>query len=230
MEPYHRATDLIRKIHNDNFPYLMVSYVHDPDIYYVGTDHEYGSFIATEHLIKLGDEKLGYLSGERGNPLGDLREKGFKRALQKYGRTFREDFIFHLRLAGEWNYYQAGYEIGQQVTRLTDRPDGILAYNDLSALGFEQAVLAYGSEVPEDIAIIGFDDIERDLDAPVPLTSVHQPTTRVGTIAVQKLVNRIEGSEIDTRILLKPRIVIRKSCGAKKGYISSQVKVQNLTH
>lgn len=220
MEPNHRATELIRKLHDEDFPFVMVSYVEDSDICYVGTDHEYGAFIATEHLIKLGYEKLGYISGEKRNPLGDLRAKGFRRALEQYGLAYREDFVFHLRLEGEWNHYQSGYEIGQEFVGLSERPGAIFAYNDLSALGFEQAVLAGGLKVPDDVAIIGFDDIERDLDAPVPLTTVHQPTTRVGTVAIETLINRIEGVDTETRILLKPRIVVRESCGAESAAIS----------
>lgn len=226
MDPDHRATKLVRQLHEENFPYVMVSYVQDPDIFYVGTDHKYGAFIATGHLIKLGYEKLGYISGERGNPLGDVREKGFRRALEEHGLPFKEEFVFHLALKGEWNHYRSGYEIGQEFAQMSERPEAVFAYNDLSALGFEQAVLANGLEVPEDVAIIGFDDIERSLDTPVPLTTVHQPTTKVGTVAVETLITRIDGGETETRILLKPRIVVRDSCGARSRAIPREVGIK----
>ncbi len=77
----YRATDYIQKINNENFPYIMVSYMHDPDYWYVGTDQELGGFIATEHLIKTGYNSIGYVHIGKGNLLSDIRKNGYNRAL-----------------------------------------------------------------------------------------------------------------------------------------------------
>ncbi|MFQ5863910.1 MAG: substrate-binding domain-containing protein, partial [bacterium] len=168
MTHVYRATSTIRQLQQEGFPYVIVSYIKDEDIYYVGSDHEQGAYLATEHLIKLGYEKIGYINAEKGNLLGERRKQGFLKALQRYERPFRECFEFRLRLKGEWNDYQSGYEIGERFSTLSDRPEALFVYNDLAALGFEQAILENGLRIPNDIAIVGFDDIERCQYAPVP--------------------------------------------------------------
>ncbi len=209
----YRATDTIRNLKTENFPFVMISYIADEDIYFIGTDHEQGAFIATEHLIKLGYEKIGYINGEEGNLLGELRKKGYIRALQQYGKEYIEHFVFQLPL--KRNDYQSGYQIGEQFFRLTDRPDAMFVYKDLAALGFEQAVLDQGNKVPGDVAIVGFDNIEGSRYAPVPLTTIHQPTDEIGKLAVETVIKRIEGGEAQIQTILAPKLVIRKSCGAK---------------
>ncbi|MFC1619585.1 GntR family transcriptional regulator [Candidatus Neomarinimicrobiota bacterium] len=213
---HHQVTNGISQLHQDKFPFVMVSYIQNEDISYIGTDHIYGAFIAVEHLIKLGYKRIGYISSEEGDLLGDLRQTGYEQALQEYERPLISDYIYRLPFEGVWNQYQAGYKVGMQLTTLKDRPDAIFAYNDLSALGFEQAVITQGLRVPEDVAIVGFDDIERNLYAPVPLTTVHPPTSMIGALAVETLVKRIGGDPGVTRIFLQPELVIRESCGASK--------------
>jgi DNA-binding LacI/PurR family transcriptional regulator len=211
MSSPHRATPVLRNLQQEKFPFVMVSYIEDEDISYVGSDHKYGAFLATEHLIKLGRKRIGYLSGEKGNVLAELRKVGYLQALDQYQLSVDENLIFNLPQRGEWNRYQCGYEVGQSVASLSDRPDAIFAYNDIAALGFQQAILANGLKVPEDIALVGFDDIERDLYAPVPLTTVHQPTRRIGQTAVDRLIDLMNEKGSVFRIFLKPRLVQRES-------------------
>ncbi|UCH09439.1 MAG: GntR family transcriptional regulator [Fidelibacterota bacterium] len=213
MSGPHRATPTLRSLQSEKYPFIMVSYVEDEDISYIGSDHRYGAFLATEHLIKLGRKRIGYLSGEKGNVLGELREEGYLHALEQHQLPVDKSLIYNLPQRGEWNRYQCGYEVGQLVASQSMRPDAIFAYNDIAALGFQQAVLAQGLNVPGDIALVGFDDIERDLYAPVPLTTVHQPTRRIGRMAVDRLIDLINESGSVFRIFLKPRLVQRESCG-----------------
>jgi DNA-binding LacI/PurR family transcriptional regulator len=223
MSRIYRATTTIRKLHHENFPYVFVSYMEDEDIFYVGTDHEYGACLATKHLIKLGYNKIGYISGEEGNLLSELRKKGFLRALQQHGKSFEGSLVFRSSSKGEKDDYRSGYEIGQRFPKLAKRPDAVFAYKDLAALGFQQAILDQGLQVPEDVAIVGFDDIERGQYAPVPLTTIHQPTAEIGAIAVETLIKRIEGKEATTRTILKPKLVVRESCGAKTRSIPTRL-------
>ena len=94
----HRATQKIRKLHNEGFPYVMVSYVEDDDIYYVGAGHEYGSFLATEHLIKLGHKRIAYICGQRGNVLSDLRQKVFIEGTTLGASTDVDGFYYILNI------------------------------------------------------------------------------------------------------------------------------------
>ncbi|MDZ7292285.1 MAG: GntR family transcriptional regulator [candidate division KSB1 bacterium] len=228
MSRIYQATNTIRKLHQENFPYVFVSYMEDEDIFYVGTDHEYGAHLATEHLIKLGHNKIGYISGEEGNLLSELRKKGYLRALQQYGKPFEESLVFRSSSKGEGDDYQSGYEIGLRFLALAQKPDAVFAYKDLAALGFQQALLDQGLKVPHDVAIVGFDDIESGRYAPVPLTTIHQPTAEIGAIAVETLIKRIEGKEANIRTILKPTLVVRESCGAKLRSISRKISYSGM--
>ncbi len=222
MGHHHQATKGILQLQRDKFPLVMVSYVQNEDISYIGTDHVYGAQIATEHLINLGYKRIGYINSEKGDVLGTLRQQGYERALKDNGYPIDNEIIYPLPLEGFWNQYQAGYQLGLQLPKLHSRPDAIFAFNDLSALGFEQAVLTQGLRVPEDVAIVGFDDIERNLYAPVPLTTVHPPTSKIGTLAVETLLRMIGGDDSVTRTFLRPRLVIRESCGANRATTNTE--------
>jgi DNA-binding LacI/PurR family transcriptional regulator len=89
-------------------------------------------------------------------------------------------------------------------------------YNDLSALGFENAVLAGGLRIPEDVAIIGFDDIERGEYAAIPLTTIRQPSDLIGKQAMELLLRLMERRETVHRRILQPQLVVRQSCRDEK--------------
>lgn len=215
MSHQYQASSLIRQLLDDHYPFVMVSYVTDEDIPFVGTDHVLGGYIACEHLIKLGYRRIGYLNGEEGNLVGELRRQGYLQALQKYGLEANAADQYRLRQRGEWYDYESGYEVGKAFVAQATRAEAIFCYNDLAALGFQKAVLDEGLRVPEDVAIVGFDDIKRGVTAPVPLTTIHQPTDEIGELAVQTLVDLIAAKPIRTRQILKPSLVVRDSCGAK---------------
>jgi DNA-binding LacI/PurR family transcriptional regulator len=210
MGRLHHGTPAIQALKRDNFPFVMISFIEDPDIYYVGTDHAQGAFLATEHLIKLGHLDIGYISTEPGDVLGELRKNGYRRALDKYGMRFNEASVYYLRS----NSYQAGYEIGLQFSQSRTRPTAIFAYDDSSALGFERAVVDSGLQIPEDVSLVGFDNIEAGVYAPVPLTTIHQPTYEIGCLAFEVLWKLSRGEQPQVRTILEPRLIVRKSCGA----------------
>jgi DNA-binding LacI/PurR family transcriptional regulator len=166
-------------------------------------------------LLQLGYKHIGYIDGEEGNLVGELRKRGYSRALAEYGYRIDRRSVFRLRHRGEWHDYQSGYEIGKRFITLARRPEAVFVYNDLAALGFEQAILDQGLKVPDDVAIVGFDNIVRGSYAPVPLTTIHQPTTEIGNMAVLRLIQKIAGQEVPDRIILQPKLIVRESCGAK---------------
>lgn len=216
MSHEYHASPTIRKLSREGFPFVMVSYIADENIPFVGCDHEQGGYMATEYLIKLGYQRIGYINGEKGNLVGALRERGFAAALKAHGKKLDKRFLFHLRHKGERYDYQSGYEIGGKFAKLNVRPDAMFIYNDLSALGFEDAVLAGGLRVPEDVAIIGFDDIERGQYASVPLTTIRQPSDPIGKQAMELLLQLMEGRETPRRRILQPQLIVRDSCRTGK--------------
>jgi DNA-binding LacI/PurR family transcriptional regulator len=216
MDHIYTANPIIHQLEKENFPYVVVSFITDPDICFVGTDHEEGGFIATEHLISCGYKNIGYINGEKGNLCGEERKKGYLRALQHHNIPYSEKYEYRLPFGGEWNDFRSGYKIGEQFVKYSDRPEAVFAYNDLVALGFQKAMLEGGLKIPEDIAIVGFDNISECTTASVPLTTVDQPTDRIGNIAVDVLYRKCRGEEVETRQVLKPKMVIRDSCGCTK--------------
>jgi LacI family transcriptional regulator len=216
MSHKYYATPTIRRLLREKFPFVMVSYLADEDVPFSGSDHELGGSMATEYLIKLGYKRIGYINGERGNMVGDLRRRGYEKALKNCGRRIDKRILYHLRRGGEWHDYQSGYEIGKKFRKMEVKPDAIFVYNDLSALGFEDAILEQGLKIPDDVALVGFDDIERGEYAAVPLTTVRQPTDSIGKQAVELLQSLMEGKGSHLRRILQPELVIRDSCGGGK--------------
>ena len=216
MSHKYNATPTIRKLLREGFPFVMVSYIDDKDVPFVGSDHQVGGYIATEHLVRLGYEKIGYVDGEQGNIVGGLRKRGYEEALRAHGRRPDPRLMFRLRLKGERHDYQSGYEIGKKFSKLSVRADAMFIYNDLAALGFEDAVLEQGLNVPEDVAVIGFDDIERGEYSAVPLTTVRQPTDAIGKETIKLLLRFMKGKKDIIRKVVKPELVIRQSCPARR--------------
>lgn len=215
----YRATDFIQKLHLEKFPYIMISYIHDPDYWYVGSDHEYGGYIATEHLIKLGHKNIGYLHAGRGNLLSEVRKNGYYRALNEYDVQYDSRLVYYLNEENFDHYtdrYKQGYDFGIKFIKFDKKPDALFIYSDLVALGFTQALNENGIKVPDDIAVVGYDDIQVSSFASVPLTTVHQPSDKIGRLAVDILQKRIENKDIGNRTILKPALIIRDSCGAKR--------------
>lgn len=214
MNLMYRATENIINLHKRKFPYVMVSYVKDPFIYYVGTDNEKGAYIATEHLIKLNYKKIGYVNGGKGNLLGMLRRNGYKKALKDYGHKINDNFLFNLDLNAD--RFKSGFELGINFKNLKNAPDALFFYTDLAALGFQQGIINSGLKIPDDIAVVGFDDIDLAKYAPSPLTTIKQNTEKIGELAVESIINRMENNDSPVRVLLEPELIIRSSCGSSQ--------------
>ena len=214
MSRTYRISEPIRELHDAGFPYVMVSYTHGDDVPFIGMDLERAGWLATQHLIGLGRKRLGYLSDRHGSLCGELRGQGFRRALAQYGASFDPAFLFEYPYEGEWNDYRSGYAIGEHVAGLSAKPDAMFVFNDLGALGFQDALLDHGIRVPDDIAVVGLDDIELAARARVPLTTVHQPADQIGALAVDSVLARLHGEPVAVRQLLEPRLVVRRSCGS----------------
>ncbi len=215
MQPDHSATPTLRALHASGFPYVMVSYVADAGIVQVGTDHASGARWATQHLIEQGYRRIGFLAAEPENRLSLVREEGFRQAMQSSGLPVEERWILRAESEGERNHYGAGNSRGRQVAAAPGRPEAFFAYNDLLAIGFMEAVLEAGLRVPEDIAIVGFDDIVRSRYAPVPLTTVRQRTPEIGRTAVDVLLRRMAGDVVPDRTTIVPELVVRSSSGCR---------------
>ena len=211
------TSSLIKELHEKQFPFVMVSYTDDPSVCFIGTNQENGGFIATEHLIKTGYSDIGYVNGEEGNLVGEARKMGYVRALTDHKLPVNENYLYRIKVNGKRDDFKSGHDVGVEFCDRSDRPRAMFVYNDLSALGFINALAKFGLKVPEDVAIIGFDDISIGRSSANRLTSVRQPTDMIGKLAVKNLLKMIHGKLPDPPVYrsLDPELVVRESCGAK---------------
>lgn len=214
----YKATPYLQKLHDQTFPYVMISYMHDPQYWFIGSDHEKGGYMATEHLIRLGYNKIGYVHIGKGNLLSEVRKNGYTRALMDYNIPYDSHRIYSLGKelfdTGE-DRVELGYEFGKEFEKMDDRPDALFFYNDTAALGFVKYLNEAGIKVPDEVAIVGYDDVELASFASVPLTTIRQPVLKIGSEAVEIVDSRINGIDVINRTIFKPELIIRNSCGAK---------------
>jgi LacI family transcriptional regulator len=175
------------------------------------TDNLGGGMLATRHLIELGHKRIACLMGPSSISPSAQRLNGYRQALQEAGLPFDECLVRQGDyLAG------SGWTIGRELLTVADRPSAIFACNDMMAIGVLRAAAELGFDVPRDLALVGFDDIELAAYTHPPLTTVAQDKQKIGEIAVSLLVEKIGDQEMNgRREFLQPRLVIRKSCGSE---------------
>jgi LacI family transcriptional regulator len=176
----------------------------------VAVDDVLGGRLAAEHLLDLGHERLAFVGGpERIGQVRDRRE-GARRALEAAGRSRHELVV----VATEALTVAEGRGAGSRLAGMAagGRPTAAVCANDLLALGLLQQCVSLGIRVPEDLAIVGYDDIEFAAAAAVPLTSVRQPRRQLGRTAAELLLD--EATNPDHRhqqVLFTPELVARAS-------------------
>lgn len=184
----------------------------DKSISSVSVDDVAGGYLAVEHLIETGRKKIAFVGGPISSKQIGERLKGAKKAAAKYTNIKLEVIeIENLTVLD-------GRRIGEEIIKRpkTKRPDAVFAANDLVAIGIMQAfIMSKSIRIPEDIALIGYDDIEFSSAAIVPLSSIRQPTHEIGAQAVKLL---IEESDNQTKahaqqIVFQPILVVRESTG-----------------
>ena len=123
-----------------------------------------------------------------------------------------------MKVNGKRDDFKSGYDVGRELCNRSVRPRAMFIYNDLSALGFINALTEFKLKVPEDVAIIGFDDIAAGSTSNNRLTTVHQPTDKISKLAVKNLLRMIHGESVDpyNKRFLIPQLIIRESCGERE--------------
>lgn len=173
-------------------------------------NNEQGGYRATRHLLDLGHQRIGCIGGpSEATPSAD-RVKGHERALREVGVSVHRELV----VQGDFRY-KGGEEAADRLLGLASPPSAIFACNDLMAIGTLRAIREAGLRVPEDISVVGYDDIPLASAVSPPLTTVAQPVTELATISTELLLSRIEdGTPRDLeRIVLDTDLVIRDSSG-----------------
>jgi LacI family transcriptional regulator len=176
----------------------------------IDADNLRGAHLATEHLIDLGHKRIAMLTGRQDLESSVLRERGYRQAMRKAGLDIDERLI----QPGEY-HFDPSRDSARTMLSLPEPPTAIFAANDTSALATLAVAAELGIRVPQDLSVVGFDNIpESALNVPA-LTTVEQPIRLMGQRAVEMLIELIEGRTLErTHVTLDTRLVVRASTSA----------------
>ncbi|MHA6481110.1 LacI family DNA-binding transcriptional regulator [Paenibacillus sp. strain BS8-2] len=172
-----------------NIPIVLIdSYVHDQYFANVGIDDEQGGYMATKYLIDQGHRHIGIVTGMiRRDGVVEKRFLGYKRAMQEAGLFYNPDLVFEESVS-----YEHGYDTGRIIAEQHPEMTAVFATADLVAFGLIRGLFECGKSVPEDVSIIGFDDISWAHMFFPPLTTVRQQIALKGEMAARHLMENIK--------------------------------------
>jgi GntR family transcriptional regulator, arabinose operon transcriptional repressor len=175
----------------------------------VGIDHRRAGYMATEHLLKLGCRRIAFLGYTNSASTVTARIGGYRDALFMAGVSVSRDLVRNL------DSDQVS-EVRVVIDKL--KPEAIVCANDRTAGHLMQGLIQMNYRIPQDIRIVGIDDVEYASLLPVPLTTVHQPCKEIGVAAVAAMLERLAAPDMPIRdILLDCSLVVRESCGMATG-------------
>jgi LacI family transcriptional regulator len=205
--------DYLGTLSGRQFPHVLIDHqgvdTHSPA---VGAANWQGAFVATEHLINLGHQRIGFITGSMDLGCAQDRLEGYKAALRTHHLPETPELI------SEGDFFQnSGVAAANVLFDLPEPPTAIFASNDMMAMGAMDAIRHRGLRVPDDVSIVGFDDIPQAAMVYPPLTTVRQPLEQMGRIATQVLLDKLKNPEVITnRIELPTELVVRSSTSAPK--------------
>ena len=173
-------------------------------------DHRRGAWLALNHLNELGHNEIALMKGSEVSPDSEDRWNAICEVAEELGIPVRPELI--IQLQGDDSTPQLGYPFAKELLARKRPFTALFAYNDISAIGSIRAFQDAGLRVPEDISVVGFDDIRIAVHNNPSLTTVRQPLQKMGEIAARTLLNRIEEhEEWVPEIAIEPEFVVRNS-------------------
>jgi LacI family transcriptional regulator len=191
----------------EGFPIVVLDRnVQSEHVVQIEVDNEHGAFMATEHLIEKGSREIAYVSGPYNSHDNELRFKGYRAALLKHGIEYRPKW----KVSGGFTR-EGGYQATKMIIAQKDVPQAIFYANDEMAIGGIQALNEKKISVPDDISIIGFDDIQLSEYVSPPLTTMRQPKYEAGALAVHLIFQVLSKEKVDQNYKLTTELIERKS-------------------
>jgi LacI family transcriptional regulator len=207
----HQADQsIILDLVKTNIPVLVAGRpLYEDQICFIEIDNVAASEKAVRHLIQTGYKHIATITGPLSSTVGYDRLAGYKKALDSSSLKFNPSLIM------ESDFTEAGgYSAMQKL--LPFKPDAMFAASDMMAIGAIRAIRDAGLKVPNDVAIVGFDDLPIPAVNEYQLTTIHQPVVQFGFKAVETLMELIEcNSAVVKQVLLETELVVRKTCGSK---------------
>ena len=207
-------SDVYRKrLKNAGLAVILVDAA-DPDFDSVAVDNAKGGYMATRYLLDLGYARIAHITVDPEPPPAAQRREGYERALREAGRTVDPALIAASDRKPYGFVEEAGYEGMKTLLNRNVAPDAVFVASDIQALGALRALHEAGVRVPEDLGLIGFDDIE--VSQYIGLTTLRQPMYEMGKLAIEKLLARLEDPDRPiSHTVFSPRLVVRSTCRAE---------------
>ncbi len=208
--PCDNSPELVHALEDMNFPFVQLTpHERGGDCAWVSATDERGSYDAAWHLIRLGHQRIGFIQGNRDHQASWERLAGYKRALGEAGLGVDESLIKQ----GSWQF-ETGLEHAREMLAMPDPPTAIMAGNDEAAAGVIQATWEQGVKCPDQLSVVGFDDVPLARQVCPPLTTVKQPIYDIAATAMSLLVERIiPGLPFEKTVEIPTELVIRHSTG-----------------
>jgi LacI family transcriptional regulator len=204
---------VVPRLREARLPIVLVDSYH-PDFDSVSVANANGAYDATEHLLSLGHCRIGMITASQLSISAGERLDGYKRALEKNGIRYSKELVKAGANTKEHGFNrEAGYEAMSDFVRMgSEMPSAFFVSSDIQAIGALAALSEHSLRVPDDVSIVGFDDIE--LAEHLRLTTMRQPMYEMGETAVERLRARMEDPDMDVlHRTFSPQLIVRDTCG-----------------
>lgn len=198
----------LEELQRFRIPFVLVSRLAERvEAPYVVVDDRKGGRLAVEHLVGLGHKKIGFIGGPANVHSSRDRMEAYREVLEERGLSVRRNWAVFASFTQE-----AGFTVGKRMLSKQDRPTAVFAANDLIALGVMQAAEELGLRIPEDLSLVGYNNIAYAALPRIQLTTVAQPMRKMGQIAGEFIIDVLEGRRAAVLSLrLSPTLVIRRT-------------------
>jgi LacI family transcriptional regulator len=206
------STELVNDLSRRRVPLIVVDReVPGVEVDTVMTHHAQGGCLATRHLIDLGHRRIACIAGNSEVSPSAERLTGYRQTLEENGLAYNEALV----VKGDFQY-ESGYQATSYLLTLQARPTAVFACNDLMAVGCISAACELGLRVPDDLSVVGFDDVRLASFTNPPLTTVAQPKVKIGAVATKMLLERLNDLDappcferLDTQLRIRQSTAVR---------------------
>jgi LacI family transcriptional regulator len=174
----------------------------------VYSDNIQGCYLAVDYLYSLGHRKIAHIYGSQDTFAGNIRFNGFINALEKFKLEKNDDYL----VDGGYFSFDGGYKAMKKLLKLEDLPTAVFVSGDLMAIGAISAINEKGLRVPDDVSIVGYDDLDICKYVTPKLTTIRQNTNLIGENAADVLINAIDKKNARTSVIVPVELVVRDSC------------------
>ena len=207
--------NLIERISAYNLPTVFIDYIPPTNSHpLVLIDNIQGALLATNHLINLGHKNIAFIGGDIEHPSLSDRLKGYKQALENAKIPVKNNLIV---IDAKYPDRQNGFSSAKKLFSKNKNVTAVFAVNDAMAIGIQHYLKDCGYKLPQDVSLVGFDDVEADLMLSPPLTTIRVPKVEMGIEALKLLVNTLKNNKsLSKKILVPVELIVRESTSFHK--------------